>query len=69
MVAVPKNQALTMLLGGTVGFDDSVSASVDNGHILLSSGWGVHDLNGAGQYIDVNRGLNSGIDIEAGNYT
>lgn len=69
MVAVPKNQALTMLLGGTVGFDDAVSASVDNGHILLSSGWGVHDLNGAGQYIDVNRGLNSGIDIEAGNYT
>ena len=69
MVAVPKNQALTMLLGGTVGFDDAVNASVENGQILLSSGWGVRDSNGSGQYYNVNRGLNSNIDIESGNYT
>ena len=38
MVAVPKNQALTMLLsGGTVGFD-ATSASFENGQIVLSSG-------------------------------
>lgn len=69
MVAVPKNQALTMLLGGTVGFDDAVSAQVRNGQIILSSGWGVHDSDGSGQYYNVNRGLNSNIDIESGNYT
>ena len=40
MVAVPKNQALTMLLGGTVGFDAG-SASVQNGQIILSAGQGV----------------------------
>lgn len=69
MVAVPKNQALTMLLGGQVGFDDAVSASVENGAILLSSGWGVHDSDGSGQYYNVNRGLNAGIDIASGHFT
>lgn len=37
MVAVPKNQALTMLLGGTVGFDAS-NAELKNGQIILTSG-------------------------------
>lgn len=37
IVAVPKNQAMTMLLGGNVGFD-ATEASVDNGAILLSAG-------------------------------
>jgi filamentous hemagglutinin family protein len=42
MVAVPKNQALTMLLsGGSVGFD-ATEASVQNGQIILSSGYSVH---------------------------
>ena len=42
MVAVPKNQALTMLLsGGRIGFGDAVSAQVQNGQIILSSGQGV----------------------------
>jgi filamentous hemagglutinin family protein len=41
MVAVPKNQALTMLLGGKVGFDDAVGASIENGQIVLSSGYSV----------------------------
>ncbi|WP_344698926.1 hypothetical protein [Sphingomonas limnosediminicola] len=37
MVAVPKNQAMTMLLSGDVGFD-ATTASVKNGQIILSSG-------------------------------
>ena len=39
MAAVPKNQAMTMLLGGNVGFDAATNASVQNGQIVLSSGW------------------------------
>ena len=69
MVAVPKNQAMTMLLGGTVGFDDAVSASVKNGAIILSSGWGVHDSDGSGQYYTATSGLDAGTDIGPGNYT
>ena len=46
MVAVPKNQALTMLLGGSVGFAPAAtSAQVANGEIILSSGFG---YNGSG---------------------
>jgi hypothetical protein len=41
MVAVPKNQAIQMLLEGSVGFQPAVSASVENGVIILSSGYGV----------------------------
>ena len=40
MVAVPKNQALTMLLGGTIGFDAG-DAEVQNGQIVLKSGDGI----------------------------
>jgi filamentous hemagglutinin family protein len=38
MVAVPKNEALTMLLSGTIGFDEAVTAGVENGEIILGSG-------------------------------
>lgn len=39
MVAVPKNQAMTMLLSGTMGFETASSASIDaNGAIILSAG-------------------------------
>lgn len=42
MVAVPKNNAMTMLVGGTVGFDAATMASrTDNGTIILSAGAGV----------------------------
>jgi hypothetical protein len=41
MVAAPQNQAMTMLLAGDVGFDPAVSASVENGTIVLSSGHNV----------------------------
>lgn len=32
------SQAVTMLLGGEIGFDEAASASVENGQIVLSSG-------------------------------
>src|SRR6185312_5398468 len=46
MVAVPKNQVLTMLLGGSVGFAPAATgATVANGEVILSSGFG---FNGVG---------------------
>jgi hypothetical protein len=44
-VAVPKNQAVTTLLGGTVGFDAATSATVENGEIILSAGYNVAGRN------------------------
>ena len=41
IIAVPKNQALTMLLGGTIGFD-AANAEVQNGQITLTSGDGIN---------------------------
>jgi hypothetical protein len=41
MVAVPKNQAISMALSGSVGFAAATSATVENGQIILSSGYGV----------------------------
>ena len=38
MVAVPKNQAITALLQGNVGFDAASSAAISNGEIILSAG-------------------------------
>lgn len=39
LVAVPKNQAMTMLLSGTIGFETAMSVSTDaNGGIVLSAG-------------------------------
>jgi filamentous hemagglutinin family protein len=47
MVAVNKNQALTMLLDGTIGFAPAATgASVENGQIVLSSGFSINDLSG-----------------------
>ncbi len=37
-VAVPKNDAITMLVGGSVGYDAAASASVNNGQIILTTG-------------------------------
>lgn len=46
-VAVPKNAALTMLIGGDIGYQPAVSASIKNGSIVLSSGYNVASgLNG-----------------------
>jgi hypothetical protein len=38
MVAVPKNQAITMMLSGSAGFDAATSATGENGEIILSAG-------------------------------
>jgi filamentous hemagglutinin family protein len=49
MVAVPKNQALTMLLGGSVGFAPAATgAAVENGQIVLSSGFGWNGVGASG---------------------
>ena len=71
MVAVPKNDALTMLLsGGTVGFDQATSAQVQNGQIILSSGQGVSGTAFAGQALGgAIGGAASGITISGGHYT
>lgn len=42
MVAIPKNDAVTMLVSGQVGYQDPVSAQVDpNGAIRLSAGYDI----------------------------
>ena len=38
MVAMPKNQAITAVLQGDIGFDPAVAAGVENGVIVLSAG-------------------------------
>jgi hypothetical protein len=38
MVAVPKNQAITMLLSGSMGYDGAANATVQNGQIVLGAG-------------------------------
>ena len=47
MVAVPKNQALTMLLSGSAGFTPAGAAQVVNGEIVLSAGWSIFDTTGS----------------------
>lgn len=38
LVAMPKNQAITAVLQGDIGFDPAVSAAIENGEIVLSAG-------------------------------
>ncbi|MGB3378855.1 MAG: hypothetical protein WBA55_08810, partial [Allopontixanthobacter sediminis] len=48
MVAVPKNTAISMLVGGTIGYQPAESASLaDNGSIILSAGAGIAATGGA----------------------
>jgi len=62
MVAVPKNQALTMLLGGSVGFAPlATTAAVENGQIILSSGF--NSVVAAGQPGSSEAGSNASIEI------
>ena len=65
MVAVPKNQALTMLLGGTVGFDANV-AGYDNGQIVLGAGWSIYDAAGTTPLTAI--GNDSSISFGPGDY-
>jgi hypothetical protein len=41
MVAVPKNNALTMLLSGTIGYTPAASAVQDNHAVILSAGYDI----------------------------
>ncbi|MBA3577652.1 MAG: hypothetical protein H0W39_08605, partial [Sphingomonas sp.] len=70
MAAVPKNQALTMLLSGNVGFGEAVSAEVQNGQIVLSAGWAPNETAEYGlsfsSWFDINTG---GIEITGGNFS
>ncbi|WP_380876969.1 hypothetical protein ACFB49_10930 [Sphingomonas sp. DBB INV C78] len=45
MVAIPKNVAITMLVGGNVGYDAG-SAGIDNGVVVLSAGQNVGQTTG-----------------------
>lgn len=38
LLAVPKNNAITMLVGGSLGYQSAISASVENGVVVLGSG-------------------------------
>lgn len=38
LVAMPKNQAITAILQGDIGFDPAVNAAIENGVIVLSAG-------------------------------
>ena len=58
MVAVPKNQALTMLLSGNAGFTPAGAAQVVNGEIVLSAGWNIFDTSGS-------RGISTAITSDA----
>ncbi|MBU0864774.1 MAG: hypothetical protein KKA44_09170 [Alphaproteobacteria bacterium] len=41
MVAIPKNDAVTMLVSGAIGYDDAVSATEVDGAIRLSAGYNI----------------------------
>ena len=70
MVAVPKNDALTMLLeGGAVGFSDVDGATVENGQIVLSAGYGVSNGFTSSDLGSAVPGPAAGLQISAGNFT
>src|SRR3546814_53261 len=66
MVAVPKNQALTMLLEGNVGFDTATDVTIDNGQIVLSAG---HDVFGDFISDQAFAAGDSNLNINSGNWT
>lgn len=42
LVAIPKNDAVTMLVSGQIGYDDAVSAQIDpDGAVVLSAGYNI----------------------------
>ncbi len=41
MVAVPKNDAITMLVSGNIGYFQAASADIVNGEVILSAGYNV----------------------------
>ena len=69
MAAVPKNQAMTMLLGGNIGFDAAGAGVDENGEIWLSSGWSpFHDGGGEG-FQTFNTNSDAAMNITGGHFT
>ncbi len=56
LAAMPKNTAITMLVGGTLGYTPAATASVQNGTVVLASGYNV----GAGDAISTPSNLSGG---------
>jgi hypothetical protein len=66
LAAAPQNQAISLLLTGNAGFDPAVSASVENGTIVLSAG---HNIRGT-TVEEVQRGAGpADFRIPSGTYT
>ncbi|MEQ1510116.1 MAG: hypothetical protein ABL909_06935 [Sphingopyxis sp.] len=59
-VAVPKNQAMTMLLSGTIGFETASAATLTEGGIVLSAG---HNIVGGALSDSVNGNTSANIRI------
>jgi hypothetical protein len=68
MVAVPKNQALTMLLSGNAGFTPASSATLDNGTIVLAAGSNVAETSGT-LAVTSTGAIDADLTIGTGNYT
>jgi len=74
MVAVPKNTAISMLVGGTIGYQPAVAASLgDNGSIILSAGAGIAatgDVTTAAAQVDVaNAAAGGNVVLDSVNFT
>lgn len=71
MVAVPKNQAMTMLLGGTIGHGLSASVGDADGQIILSAGGDVNFRGSFDNLIDTtaDAAKNASIEITGANLT
>jgi hypothetical protein len=70
MVAIPKNDALTMLVGGTVGYQPASSAIIQNGSVILSAGVDRARLaNGAGQSTVTEGNALANIRLTGGTFT
>ncbi len=66
MAAMPKNSAITMLIGGTIGYTPAATAVVQNGTVVLSSG---HDIVFGGSQFQPNSALPANITLTGGTFS
>jgi hypothetical protein len=52
VAAVPKNDAITTLVSGSLGYSPATEASIQNGSIILSAGRNIIDTGGATNFVD-----------------
>ncbi|MGB5485354.1 beta strand repeat-containing protein, partial [Parasphingorhabdus sp.] len=71
MVATPKNQAMTMLLGGTIGYTPATAAFASEGAIILSAGGNIDVPFSSSNSIDktVDPAKDANIDMSGANFT